>query len=178
MACNTLLAITKGCSSNAGGIVKAWFGNGDAIDTDSVTTDIVDGSITAASLLTSADPFVEFSFQNDSCSYTENTVVDLTAGTSVYDQVITLFFPRREATKRQRLLLITSAQPELTVILKDSNGLYWIFGLDDKKVYLTGNEGGSGANLKEANGYTLTFTCTSATPAYEVDEAVIAGLIA
>lgn len=175
MACNTLIEILKSCNANLGGIVKFYIGNGDAIDRDAAT--ITNGVITAADLVSGAGPFVEFEFNPNTSNYTETSNIDLATGSTFYTGVITLQLTRREATKRQNLLLISSGQPELTIFVKDSNGLYWAFGIDDDKVYLTGNEGGSGQAKSDLNGYTLTFTTESATPAYVINEAVVEGLL-
>lgn len=171
MACNTILGITKGCDGNLGGIVKAWFNNGDAIDPTSIT--ITDGVVTAATLELTAAEFVEFQFNPNTSNYAENTSIDLTTESTFYNQTITIQLARREAVKRQRLLLIAQSQPALTVIVKDSNGLYWVFGLEDDKVYLTNQEGGSGTAKSDLNGYILTFTCESANPAYVISEATV-----
>lgn len=171
MACNTIEEILKGCDGNLGGIVKAWFNNGNAINMDAVT--IVNGVVTAADLTGTAAEFVEFQFNPNTSNYTENTSIDLTTESTFYNQEITIQLARREAVKRQKLLLIALAQPELTVIIKDSNGLYWIFGLEDDKVYLTNQEGGSGTTKADLNGYVLTFTAESANPAYVINEAIV-----
>jgi hypothetical protein len=174
MACNSLLEILKSCSGNLGGIVKFWVNNGDAIDMSSVTTS--NGVVTAAALEGTASAFVEYQFNPNTSNYVETGTIDLVNGSTFYSQVITLQLNRREAAKRQSLLLIALGQPGLTTIVKDSNGLYWIFGLDDDKVFLTGNEGGSGTAKADLNGYTLTLTAESATPAYVITEAVVNGL--
>ena len=176
MACNTLQEILKTCDGNLGGVVKFWINNGDAIDQSSVT--IANGIVTAAALETTADPFVEFQFNPNTSNFTENATIDLVNGSTYYEQIITLVLNRREATKRQRLLLVALGQPELTCIVKDSNGIYWIFGLTDDKVYFTGSEGGTGTAKADQNGYTLTFTAEDANPALAINEAAVNGLIA
>jgi len=179
MACNTLTEILKSCDGNLGGVVKFWINNGDAIDPASVvigSTGATAGVVTAATGATGAAPFVEYQFNPNTSNYVETGTIDLVNGSTFYNQVITLQLTRREASKRQSLLLAALGQPELTCIVKDSNGIYWIFGLDHDKVYLTGNEGGSGTSKADLNGYTLTFTCESATPAYVIQESVVNGL--
>lgn len=174
MACKTLQEILKDCLPNAGGIVKFWINNGDAIDPASVTT--AAGIVTAATLELTASPFVEFQFNPNTSNYVENSTIDLATGTTFYEDIITLVLNRREAAKREKLLLIADGQPTLTIIVKDSLGLHWIFGLNDDKMYLTGNEGGSGTAKSDLNGYTLTFTGQSIEPAFEINELVVAGL--
>lgn len=175
MACNTLQEILKSCVGNLGGVTKFWINNGDALDLTTITE--TDGEVTAVDLKGSAAGFVEFQFNPNTSNFTEASTIDLVTGSTFYDQIITLVLNRREATKRQKLLLIAAGQPGLTIIVKDSNSNHWIFGLYDDKMYLTGNEGGSGTAKADANGYTLTFTAQDANPAFIIKESVIAGLM-
>ena len=176
MACNTLESILKSCVGNLGGVTKLWINNGDALDQSSITS--TDGEVTAVSLESTASGFVEFQFNPNTSNYTENATIDLVNGSTFYDQTITLVLNRREASKRQKLILIAEGQPGLTIIVKDSNGKHWIFGLKDDKMFLTGNEGGSGTAKADQNGYTLTFTGQDANPAMEIKDTVISSLLA
>ena len=170
--CNSLTSILKSCDSNAGGIVKFYIAPADFVTAFTETT----GVITAASM-SAGTTFVEFEFNRNSSSYEEVPTIDLVNGSTFYNQTITLQLARREAVKRQSLLLIASGQPDLTCIVKDSNGLYWAFGFPEDKVNLTGGGGGSGTAKADLNGYTLTFTSEAALPALEIDEAVVLTLI-
>lgn len=176
MSCNTLESILKSCAGNLGGVTKLWINNGDALDQSSVTES--NGVVTAATLESTASGFVEFQFNPNTSNYTENATIDLVTGSTFYDQIITLVLNRREASKRQKLILIADGQPGLTIIVKDSNAKHWIFGLKDDKMFLTGNEGGSGTAKADQNGYTLTFTAQDANPAREIDEDIIPALLA
>tara|TARA_R110000851_G_scaffold133851_2_gene268869 strand:- start:643 stop:1161 length:519 start_codon:yes stop_codon:yes gene_type:complete len=169
MACNTLTEILKGCEGNLGGLTKLWIGNGDSI----TASTIVDGEVTGA---TATEVFVEYQFNPNTSNFVESTTVDLATSSTFYTSVITLQLARREAAKRQSLLLIAKGQPELSIMVKDSNGTYWMFGLNDDKVFLTGDEGGSGQAKADLNGYLLTFTAETAEPALQVDSAT-AGVI-
>lgn len=175
MACNTLIGIEKDCLGNAGGVSRIWLNNGDAIDMSTVTYDTETQEVTAATLAggTGGTPFVEFQFNPNVSSFVENIAVDLTTNSTFYDQTITLQLSRREAVKRQRLLLIADGQPPLTMIVKDANENYWVFGLREDKMYLSGSEGGSGTAKTDLNGYILTFTAQSAFPAFAIDEDVV-----
>lgn len=181
MSCATLQGIPKDCNGNLGGIVKAYFNVGNAIDEFTES----DGVITAATLETGGlgeAGFVEFAFQPNTSNFTENTVIDLQTGSTFYEPTIELHLKRREAAKRQKLLLIAEGQPDLTIIVKDTNGTYWIFGLEDDKMYFTGQEGGSGVAKGDMNGYVLTFTQGEGggtkNPAFEIEESVVEALIA
>jgi hypothetical protein len=178
MSCNTLQEILKSCDGNVGGIVKFYINNADAIDKSTVT--IVNGVVTAAGLDALASEFVEFQFNPNTSNFTENSAINLQNGSTYYEPIITLQLARREAVKRQKLLLIADGQPKLTIIVKDSNSKFWLFGYGDDNMYLTGNEGGSGQAKGDFNGYTLTFSAGegggTAQPAYEIQEAVVDAL--
>lgn len=168
--CNTLESILKNCDPNTGGVTKIWLNNGHIYD--GAPTFDADQLVTGATFVTGATSWVEFQFNPNTSSFAESATVDLTNNTTFYTQTITLVLARREAVKRKALLQIANGQPTLTAIVKDSNGLYWLFGSLDDKLYMTGNEGGSGTAKADANGYTITLTCEDAKPAFEVDSAV------
>lgn len=167
--CNTLESILKNCDPNTGGVTKIWINNGHIfsgapqLDSEQI--------VTGATFVTGATSWAEFQFNPNTSSFEENATVDLQNNTTFYEQTITLVLARREAQKRRKLLLLADGQPELTAIVKDSNGLYWLFGSLDDKLYMTGNEGGSGVAKSDANGYTITLTAEDARMAFEIDEA-------
>lgn len=130
---------------------------------------VTNGVVTAMALESTAAGFVEYQFNPNTSNYAEEVTVDLTTGSTYYAQTVTLSLNRREAAKRQSLLLIALGQPGLTIIVKDSNGLFWVFGLNDDKMFLTGNTGGSGTAKADHNGYVLTFTGEDVAPAFEVE---------
>jgi len=170
--CNSLLGITKSCDNNAGGLVKFY-----VIPADYVTGFTASSGVITAIDLSGTSTFVEYEFNRGTSSYEEVPTINLQNGSTFYNDTITLQIARRDAVKRQSLILIAAGQPDLTVIVKDSNGLYWGFGFDEDKVNLTTGGGGSGLAKADFNGYTLTLTSEAANPAYEVDDAIIAGLL-
>ena len=170
--CNSLTAILKSCSNNAGGVVKFYVAPADYVTgyTESA------GIVTAISMSGSSE-FVEYEFNRGTSSFEEVPTINLQNGSTFYAQTISLQLARREAAKRQSLLLIASGQPDLTIIVKDSNEKYWIFGAADDKVNLTTGGGGSGVAKSDFAGYQLTFTSEAAVPAFEVTSGIIAGII-
>lgn len=178
MACNILTGIAKGCTSNAGGVVKVFLGNSDILDYDALV--VTNGVVTTVGLTGgtgATEGLVEFQFNPNTSSYTENTTVSLENSSTFYDQAVVIQLARREVAKRQALLAIAAGQPELIAIVKDSNGIYWAFGFADDKVFLTANESGSGTTKTDFNGYKLTLTSQAAVPAYTISEALVNGLI-
>lgn len=174
--CNTLESILKNCVYSNGGVVKMWLNNGHIYDgAPSLGAEEI---VTGATFVTGATSWAEFKFNPNTSSFEENATVDLQNNTTFYTQTINLVLARREAAKRRKLFLLADGQPELTAIVKDSNGLYWLFGSLDDKLYLTANEGGSGTAKGDLNGYTITMTCEDARPAFEIEEATALSWVA
>ena len=96
----------------------------------------------------------------------------MTNGTTFFNQVVTLVLSRRETIKRNAIEKLADGQKQLIIVVLDSNGIYWLFGLSEGS-YLTAVEGGSGTAKADANGYTLTFTAMEVEQAYEVDYSAI-----
>jgi hypothetical protein len=110
------------------------------------------------------------------CNFTESASIDLTNGTTYFNQVLTLVLSRRETTKREFIKGLIDGQKQLVVVLLDTNGNYWLFGLNEG-CFTTAIEGGSGTGKADANGYTITFTAMEPLQAYEIAPNAIAPYI-
>ena len=170
--CNSLTSILKSCDNNSGGIVKFYV----------IPSDYVTGFTSAAGVITGitlsgSAQFEEFEFNRNTGNFEEVPTINLQNGSTFYAQTINLQLARREAVKRQSLLLIAAGQPDLTIMIKDSNGLYWGFGFGEDKVNLTGGGGGSGTAKADLNGYSLIFGAEASEPAFEIDDAIIPALL-
>jgi hypothetical protein len=182
MSCNSNLiteALGLNCENNVAGIKTMYiteFGN-----VTSYTA--VDGEITGITMSTiSASPLVVGTFYEvkpstkDTSSYTENAQIDLNNGATFWQQQVILQLTRREALKRQYILTLIAAQKDLTIIVLDNNGIYWIFGLGIGAQVLT-LDGGSGVVKNDLNGYTITFQAHETEQALTIDPDLIAGII-
>lgn len=174
MSCFTsdLTDINFGCSGVIGGIENFYIIPAEFFSASTVSN----GEITAVTL-SGTHKFSEYKFKPETSTFVESAPSDVKNGTTVYTQTITLKFNGIELAKRNAILEITTGQPALVCMVKDSIGNYLMFGRDDRKVYLTNNENGSGTASEDFNGYTLTFVCKSKTPYYFVDDAIVAGLL-
>jgi hypothetical protein len=172
MACNTsLIAITKGCDNNAGGLTKfyiapAEFVTGTTISADTVTAFAMSGSST----------FTEFEFNKNVANYEEVGTISLENGSTYFAQTVNLTIPRREAAKRAAIQLIAAGQRDLKIIVKDGNGLYWYLGAENS-ANLTATGGGSGTVKGDGSQYTLTFLAEEPVQAYEADETAVLAVI-
>jgi hypothetical protein len=175
MSCiNELLngGITLGCDPNTGGVRKIYIT--DSINVSSVTEN-ADEVITAIGMV-SGTTYYDFQFNKNTSSYEENIEVNLENGSTVYNQSVNLVIPRREWQKRNTIALLAVGQKKLSIIVEDSNGLFWLFGRFEG-MQVTEMTGGSGVVKTDLNGYTITFTGAEGVQAFEVDATVIPTIV-
>lgn len=181
MACSSNLiteALGLNCDNNVAGIKTMWiteFGNVASYSaTDGEITGLTMSTLTVSPLTTAKFYEVKPSTK-DTSSYTENAQIDLNNGATFFQQQIILQLTRREALKREYIMTLLAAQKDLTLIVLDNNGIYWIFGLNIGAQVLT-LEGGSGVVKNDLNGYTITFQANETEQALTIDPALIAGI--
>ena len=173
MACNTnLIGIPKGCDSNTGGIQKIYIIGKESV----LSTTEVAGETTVIGLDTGVF-FEEYTFNKGSASYTEDLASDLASGSQFYTVQLTMNIPRREVSKRQSIQLLASGQRELVIIILDGNGLYWLMGKNEGSI-LTASGEGSGAAKADGSKYSLTFLAEDSEMMTEVDDTIVAALLA
>ncbi len=173
MACNTTLSsILKTCDNNVGGLTKIYISPSEFISGVTVSN----GEITNIQMSGSVN-FVEYEFNKNSASYTEEAQINLDNGSTFYTTTVSLSIPRRDVSKRNSLALIAAGQRPLKLILKDGNGLYWYMGYAND-ANLTALGEGSGAAKGDGSKYSLTFVSEEPEQMYEVDDSIIAALIA
>lgn len=164
--------ISLGCENNSGGVRKIYIT--DFVSVTGLTQDS-DEVITGISLNSGA-VYYDFEFNRNTSSYQETATVSLENGTTFYTQVVTLVIPRREYAKRNKIKLLAAGQKKLSIIVEDSNGLFWLFG-EEEGCILSALDGGSGVAKTDLNGYTITLTAEEPDQAKEVDSTIIAGLL-
>lgn len=173
MSCELLTGgISKPCDTNKGGIQKMWITEKSNVSSLSLSSP--GGEIDTITMVGGAD-FYEFEFNKNTSSYQETYTADVAAGTEFYAQVVTLVLNRREKTKRDTLMLLSHFK-DLYIIVKDGNGINYLFG-EVNGMNLTGNDGGSGVASTDPNRYTLTFTGEEPELANTVTDAAIAAVI-
>lgn len=154
--------ISNDCENNVGGITKLYL-----TDWANVTSYTESGGTVSAITMASASYFYEFAFNRNSATYQEDLVKSVEAGSALFEQTITVTIPRRDVNKRNTLKLLT--QRDLAVVIKDSNGIYWVPGLTEG-VYLGESTSTSGTAKADGSNYVLTLK------GFEADRApVIAG---
>ena len=171
MACTTLEAIVKGCDNNIGSITKIYINDMSEVTIDPATD--IDFALWLIEAITVSSPFLEFEFRRNTSNYTEEAAIDLINGSSFVTQTINLMFHRREGEKSRAIKILGEGQRDLSVIVLDGNGKYWYF----ENVQVTAYGEGSGTAKADGSKYSLVLTAEAENLAYEVDPAIIAGLL-
>ena len=177
--CNALTAgLTKSCETNSGGVKTiriADFENVTAVTIGASTAPQVGDWVDAITMATAS--FYKFETNKNVNLFQETVAIDMTAGTTFFNQVFTLVLSRRETTKRTAIDQLISGQKQLSLIIEDSNGNFWLSGLSEGS-YVTAIDGGTGTAKADANGYTITFTAMEPLQAYGVDPTIVAAITA
>jgi hypothetical protein len=182
--CNALTAgLTKSCETNSGGVKTiriADFENVSAVTIGASTAPQVGDWIDA---ITMASPggvtasFYKFDTNKNVNLFQETVAIDMVAGTTFFNQVFTLVLSRRETTKRTAIDALIAGQKQLSLVIEDSNGNFWLSGLSEGS-YVTAIDGGTGTAKADANGYTVTFTAMEPLQAYGIDPTIVAAITA
>jgi hypothetical protein len=170
MSCSTLEEILKSCDNNSGGIYTLLINQQDNIT--GITTNET-GTNWEVTAITHTAPYVALEFKRNTGSFTEDGTIDLVNGSSYVTQTINLMFHRRDQEKSRAIKVLGAGQQYLNAVVGDANGKYWYFP------YLQVSAYGEGSGVTRADGskYSLTLLAENETLAYEVDSAIIAGLL-
>lgn len=168
MSCTTLTAITKGCDNNIGGITAIYIN-----DMDNISSTTIDSANWIVDAQTASPSYETFEFRRNTGNFTEETSVDFANGSTFVTATITLMFHRREASKSKAIKILSEGQRDLAIIVKDANGKYWYFPY----AQLSATAEGSGTAKADGSKYSVTFIAENENLAYEVDPAIIGGLI-
>ena len=159
ITCTALNGIAKGCDNNIGGVTNIWLYDAEDIGTITDTA-----GVASAITLVTGGAGQAFIINRNTSNFTEDAAIDLVNGSSFITQTINLAFHRREASKSYAIQLLGEGQRDLTCIVKDGNGLYWIF--DNMQLTAVGE--GSGTAKADGSKYSLTLTGEATEYAWEV----------
>lgn len=173
MACSQLLnGIAADCQTNVGGIREVYIAN-----YSDVTTVELDETSNMIKTITMADTakFKKYAFKKNTSSMTSTLNVDPANGINFVQTDLSLVFAKQETVKRMEIAKLSLG--ELRVIVKDANGKYWFLG-QEEFVSATSGSAETGTNRQDGNKYQIVLSDYSSSYPYEVDPAIVAGLIA
>lgn len=157
MACLLTQGRLNPCSDSQGGLQYVEFADFDSLGaiTYSAGTDI----ITAFS---GSPTWYKYELNSNANNYVENVLSNGDAGTTYFEQVLTLSLKKLDAVSHKELKLMTYGRPHVKIT--DRNGNVIIMGLlEGAKV--TGGSIATGGAMADFNGYSLTLTATEKNPA-------------
>lgn len=118
-----------------------------AVDASSMTT-FTDGDASIG------DAFTKFVFPKETSNWTVTGAGSPTAGTTVYNQVLTMFFAKNEAIKRNNIYQM--GKKELIAVVVDKNGTAVCLGNDTcAGLDMTSSTGTSGTAAADPAGTTI-----------------------
>ncbi len=165
MACALTSGRTEPCRDAIGGIKAIYLA--DYLE-DSFT--VAAGEATAINV--ALTEVFKYELLADGNTFVETFTADQNAGTSVYEQVLTVALKKQTTASSNELALIVKSRP--LVIIQFRDGRRVVQGISDGTV-ATGDIQSGGAKA-EFNGYNLTLTSTEVLPAPSLDAATITAL--
>lgn len=165
----TLAGIARECGANMGGIKAVYMANFEDVDTVTISTNVV-----TAITMVSSKKFYAYYFNPNTSSFTTTMQANRENGTLYFETVLSLVFPKQDATKRVEVNAL--AQAGLMAIVQDSNNNCWLLGYNDPLLMTTGTAE-TGVNRADRNGYALELTDAQNQMPYTVDDTIIAGLL-
>jgi len=173
--CNALTGnIYKSCDNNTGGVTEIYIADYDNVEV--ITASGTPEEITAITMAATTF-FYKFDINRNTSSIEETATIDISAGSTYFSQTVNLMLKRRTAEKRDAIKKLTDGQKKLRVIVKDSNGIYWLVG-QEEGAYTTEVGGGSGIQKGDSNGYDVVINAEENAPMLSVDPTIIAALLA
>jgi len=165
----TLAGIARECGANMGGIKAVYMANFEDVDTVTISTNVV-----TAITMVSSKKFYAYYFNPNTSSFTTTMQANRENGTLYFETVLSLVFPKQDATKRVEVNAL--AQAGLMAIVQDSNDNCWLLGYNDPLLMTTGSAE-TGVARADRNGYALELTDAQNQMPYTVDDSIIAGLL-
>lgn len=164
MSCfNITKGVEKDCLASMGGIKNAWI-----MDDSSVTYTVEDDVVTGVTGATTSNTF-QFYFKPNTSNFTSTLNVDAANGVNYVSTEIVLQFTRMEAEKRAAIAAL--AQSEIKMVVEDSNGNLWAFGVSEP-VTATAGTGQTGTAKADGNYYQITLTDNNTVFPLSASEAV------
>jgi len=171
MACTqTLAGILQDCETSMGGIVMAYIANHGEIANFEVAET---GEISAITMKADTK-FKSYHTRRGASSMTSTLNADPANGVNYVTTEVVLTFPKMNQANRDEIAKLAVGQ--LSVIVKDANGKYWLLGAEHP-VMASAGTGQTGTAMGDANNYQITLQDNASTFPYEVDAATIESII-
>ena len=170
MACSkTLAGIGFECKDAVGGIVEAYIADINDVTTITDTADKV-----TAITMAGTKKYHTYKFRKQTGSVNSTINTDVNAGTTWYQTDVVLQFTKMETSKRVEISALATNQ--VSIIVKDSMGKFWLVGTKESPAELTAGSTATGTALGDLNGYNITLSEMGPELPMEVDEDTVASI--
>lgn len=122
--------------------------------------------------LVSGEKFKTFGFKPQTASFTQT--LQYSENASFWQQDISLVFSKQDSAKR--LSIMSIAQAELTAIVQDNNGKYWLCAINYPMIMNSGDVT-SGTAYSDASQYAITLSASDLELALELPKEVYETLV-
>lgn len=160
MACLLTTGYTLGCRDSIGGIQEVYIGNFKSGATYTFNANEV---ITAFSGATVS--YFTFEQEMETGTFNQTGAYSTENGTVFFDQQVMLTFHKNDAALRNQLLILSQAN--MSVIVKDQRGEYWLMGHQNGVRAIAGAMN-AGKAFGDLNGVTITLQAKEPEPAYNI----------
>lgn len=162
MSCILNSGYSLSCRDSIGGIQAAFIGNFETnqLYTLDATSDIV--GLTGSTSST----YHSFEQEMESAEFIQEGQFSTENGTVFFDQQLTLMFHKNDSDLRNLLLVLSQAN--LSVIVKDQRGEYWLMGFQNGVRAISGSQN-AGKAFGDMNGVTITLQGKEPEPAHRID---------
>lgn len=179
MSCNITRGRDISCKDSIGGIKAIYIAEGfsnnvlSELAADAIATGQIDSSADLAADTWSANDagvlnVAKYSLRPDQSSMTVAIQADYNAGTTMYEQTLSIALHKIEADDQLRIAELAKSRPQIFV--EDSNGTVFLlgaeFGCD-----LSGGQIMTGAGRGDRAGLDLTFTARESYPVFNISSA-------
>ena len=162
MSCILNSGYSLSCRDSIGGIQAAYIGN---FETGQLYT--LDGDANIVGITGSTVSYYTFEQEMESATFTQEGQYSTENGTVFFDQQLTLMFHKNDADLRNLLLILSQAN--LSVIVKDQRGEYWLMGFQNGVRAISGSQN-AGKAFGDMNGVTITLQGKEPQPAHRIED--------
>ena len=169
-----LTTIPRDADKGVGGLCAVWLAN-KADLTVAVDNSTGYTSFTPVDDVSVHTLFTKFVMTKETSNFTTTGTGTPTAGTTSYNQTLTMVFARNEALKRNQVYQMGKA--ELVAVAKDRNGDAWCLGNDEcNGLDMTSSTGTSGTGPNDLSGQTIVLSGNFKYPESFVTDASLADI--
>lgn len=160
MSCLLTSGYALGCRDSLGGVKRVYIGNfssGATYTFDSNETIVGFGGATVS--------YFTFEQEIETGEFNQTGAYSIENGTVFFDQQLSLMFHKNDSTLRNQLLVLSQAN--MSVIVEDQRGEYWLMGIENGVRAINGAMN-TGRLYGDMNGVTITLQGKEKEPTHRI----------